>query len=354
MAIETFWLEGFEAYDDRLESPSDWHDNYTYYTSTELALTGGRDGKHCARFTHTATSDGWFARSVGKNCRMVIVGFAYKLNAGVSSVSYQDDGIVALMPHAGAPHISLLLNTDLTISVVRGAAETGTVLSTSTNTIVDGTWHYIEFKAFIDNTTGAYELKVDGTSWTSGTSADTQDDATNTISLVKFSRVYTGTGGEELIDDVYVRGDETTNTAGGFWGDVSIQTVFPNANGANRDFTLSTGTDDFAVLDETGDTPFTDYAYSGTATDQITCGFGAMTGSGTILAAAACAVTRPNSGGNRNVKPICVSGVTTDVGTSVRPPAGATNVTVYETDPNTASAWTETNLNAAEFGIEIV
>jgi hypothetical protein len=64
---------------------------------------------------------------------------------------------------------------------------------------------------------------------------------------------------------------------------------------------------------------------------------------------------KKDDAGSRNIKSLCKSSSTTSTGTSQALPSSYAYLTqVWETDPNTAAAWTETNLNAAEFGVENV
>ena len=64
---------------------------------------------------------------------------------------------------------------------------------------------------------------------------------------------------------------------------------------------------------------------------------------------------KKDDSGTRQIKSLCKSGATTTTGaTQTLSSSYAYFKEIYETDPNTAAAWTETNLNSAEFGVENV
>jgi hypothetical protein len=357
MAIETLILDGFDGYSTTTDATYD--NRWAIITGWTWNGTFGRESGGCLR--HSITTSEYVAfHNLPQAVRTIVVGFALKFGRMPDT-----EGEFPLELLSGAygntnfvNQLGLSIGADGKFRLYRGDFGTGTLLATGTTVLVTDSWYYIEFRAYIDDTAGEYELKIDGSSEFSGTAVDTQNNAgDNTIGAVglftpdhntNLTQVYT------IIDDFYLRGDPTANTAGGFLGDVRIVCKVPDANGTNRDWTLSTGTDDFAVLDEIPPAS-ADYAYSSTATDQITCGMEDLTGSITIKEVALYTHTSIGASGSREVKPVCKSGATTDVGSARRvlqhayiPPE------MYPVDPNTATAWTLTNLNAAEFGLEVV
>jgi hypothetical protein len=287
----------------------------------------------------------------------VVVGFAVKFDTIASILKDSPISFGSQNPnHGGDMQVSLVLELNGKLSVYRGGIA-GTLLATSTTVLQIETWYYLELRVYVDNTLGEYELKIDGVTEISATSVDTQgsatDDAIGMMTLITPDFLTSQTGKYTLFDDMYIRGD-TVNTAGGFFGDVRIEHKLPNANGTNRDWTLSTGTDDFAVLDEVTGT-MTDYAYTSTAADQITCGMEDVSGTSVIKEVTLIGRTKIGSSGARDLKPVCKSGATTDVGAAKRTLQDSyLQPVTYSVDPNTAATWTETNLNAAEFGFEIV
>jgi hypothetical protein len=251
---------------------------------------------------------------------------------------------------AADTQVSLVMQSDGKLDLFRGGYG-GTLLAAGTTTITVGSWFYIELRVYIDDSSGEYELRIDGNTEYSATTVDTRNDATyNFGSRILFYNPYNGD--DCFIDDVYVLGD-TANTAGGFLGDCAIETYMPNADGTQTDFTRSTGSTDWELVDEVPASE-TDYLYSSTAADQVTVNFANAGAGADIVAAAAWAHCSMGSGGGRDIKLLCDSGATLDASTSKRLRNDAAVMEGYLVDPNTAAAWTLTNLNLAEFGIEVV
>lgn len=359
MAIETLFLDGFDGYTSSSAGPTLSGRWMAYSSTSAISNTSGREGGGCFVKSITTLSNHMY-HELKEPMRTVVVGFAfysYDMKPGSSN----NAGILALRSGPRGPsrtkQISLILGSDGILKVMRGDYN-GTQLAKGTTVLTDSSWHYIELRVYIDDAAGEVHLKLDGVDEIAETTGlDTQEDATYDdvaeIALITPDHTYNASGEYSKFDDFYVRGD-TVNTSGGFLGDVRIVVLSPNANGANRDFTLSAGTDDFAVLDELyakGD----DYAYSATAADKITCGFESIPAGADIKGVTLSLSTDISSAGNREIKPVCKSGATTDVGTAQRAVVSKYIRAVnYPLDPNTAAAWTEANLNAAEFGVEVV
>ncbi|MEA3242331.1 MAG: hypothetical protein U9Q19_02685 [Pseudomonadota bacterium] len=242
------------------------------------------------------------------------------------------------------------MQSDGKLNLYRGTY-LGTLLASGTTILTVGTWFYIELKCYMDDTNGEYELRINGNSEFSANTVDTRDDPdSNYASRVTFYNPYDT--GDTYLDDIYILGD-TANTAGGFLGDVSIETVMPNANGTQADFTRSAGASDWELVDEVPASD-TDYLYSSTAADQVTVNFTDAGAGADIVAASLWTHCSIGSGGGRDIKLLCDSGATLDASASKRIRHDAALMEGYLVDPNTAAAWTLTNLNLAEFGIEIV
>lgn len=290
--------------------------------------------------------------------RLIIAGFAIKIGKFGATTS-NDHG---LLLHSGTLRGNdLLRQLTLTwdgsgyVKLYRGDSTTGTLLGTGTTQMSELSWYYIELRAYIDSASGEYEVRIDGTTEISGTSANTQGTSDNYISSITqaFPDFTTSYASDSLMDDIYVRGDETTNTAGGFLGPVKIYGLVPNANGTLRDLTPSTGTDDYAVIDELPPS-MTDYLYSSTDGDQVTVHVEDMPVLGTIMAVTAHYYATVEDGTGRNFIPLCRSNGTVYSGATQRVKERTyRNQEIYDTDPDTGSAWTTTAFNAAEFGIEV-
>lgn len=227
-----------------------------------------------------------------------------------------------------------------------------TLETTSGLGLADQTWHYIELKAKIDNSTGTYEIKVDGQTVMSDTGVDTQGSANNVVNRLE---ILGNSTQDTQYDDIYfldVSGSDNTT----FLGEVRIETVFPDALGNENDFTASPAVDQHLNVDD-GVTPDDDttYNHSATATDRELYGFAALQGNvGTVFAVNAIMLVRKEEAGFREVRVIARSNVTEVEGSNE---ALAIDYVyknhIYENDPNGGIDWTETSVNAAQFGLDL-
>ena len=80
----------------------------------------------------------------------------------------------------------------------------------------------------------------------------------------------------------------------------------------------------------------------------------ATSGIDTIHGVAVNICAKKDDSGTRTGKPICRSGSTNYEGSEFAPDTDYTYFqNVWETDPDTASAWTVSGVNSAEFGIKV-
>jgi hypothetical protein len=139
-----------------------------------------------------------------------------------------------------------------------------------------------------------------------------------------------------------------------FHGDCRVKTFVPDSiSGTNNSFTASAGNKDECV-DEIPSNEDTDYIVSDTLNHKQT--FGITTGVlGTVKAIQLNNHCRLDEAGTRKITPIIRSNGTDYSGTE------SDEITadylfeseIWETDPDDSGAWTQTKLEAAEFGLEI-
>lgn len=261
--------------------------------------------------------------------------------------------IMGLLSDSGATtHITLQVSSTGEIRVFRGTTA-GTQLGStvSAGTIPEGVWKYIELKVTLNDSTGTVEVRVDGntTPVLNLSSQDTKNAGTKTV----FDTIQLSFGvAAPAFDDIYVtNGAGSVNT--GFLGDIKIETLFANGAGTTTGLTPSTGSN-FQTVDET---PPNTTDYSGSATNDLydTYAFGNLaTSAGTIFAVNIYAYAAKSDAGAKGGAIMIRSGGTDYEKTDN---ALATGFQYYndivETDPATSTAWTISNVNAAEFGWKV-
>jgi len=227
----------------------------------------------------------------------------------------------------------------------------GTTLATSANAL-DLNENYIEFKATINNTTGAYEARVNGVNWVSGSGANTRSTANNSADSPQFGPTNWGSAGT-VIDDIYLC-DGSGGANNDFLGDTRVDAVFPSGAGNSTQLTPSAGSN-FQNVDDNPANDDTDYNSSSTVGQKDTYAFGDITHTPVaIFGVQVCMTARKDDAGARSIASVTRSGGSDFDGTTQALATGYTQyLQVLETDPNTAAAWTKTNLNAAEFGAKV-
>lgn len=275
----------------------------------------------------------------------MIVGFAfYSAGAGgnASPVFFYGD--------SGATSHVNLRHTITTLQLYRGD---GTLLATSpAGVIATNQWLYIEMSATIADSGGRVIVKANGVTVIDFT-GDTKNGGTNTtIDTVVLSHGNAGAN-NFLFDDLYI-----CNTAGSvnntFLGDVRVQTLVPTGAGASTQFTPSVGSN----WDNVNDLPLVTTTYNSDATSghRDTYAMGDLiSGTGTIFGIQDVLVALKTDAGAASLKAALKSGGTVyyDIAQSLGTSLGESPV-IRETDPATSAAWTATNVNALEFGAEVV
>lgn len=234
---------------------------------------------------------------------------------------------------------------------------TSTVIATTASQVIfNGVTHHIQFQATVNNTTGAYELRVDGTNVLSGTGANTRNSANNQANGYALMNLGVGSFATSAtdFDDLYVwDGSGSINNT--FPGDVRVFAVTANGAGNSAQFTPSTGSNYDCTNETTPNT--TDYVSDSTVSHKDTYTFTDISGSGTVLGASLSIYAQKAAAGpTRGIQGICRSSTTEAVtseailGQSWRYWIQG----VFETDPNTSAAWASLSaLNNAEFGVKV-
>ena len=215
-------------------------------------------------------------------------------------------------------------------------------------------WFYLEVKMQIGNP-GSFQINVAGTPQITVTGVQTQKSTnawTNKIAISSLQSFGSNVG----IDDLYIidTTDATNNID--FLGEVRVQTEYPDADGFENDFFPSVGT----VNANNVNTSVTDYTehginnFSGTVGAVDLYSISNFTVSGTIFAVQENLSFRKDDVGNRKICPLLRTASTNYQGSNFTCYSTYTYAgKIWENNPNTSAPWDLTDLNIAEFGIEI-
>ena len=301
------------------------------------SVQSGRLGGGCFRLTSRSTT-----RSVASGASRT-VGFAWR------PVSTTGSGILFTFLESTTVHVNLEYNGDGTLSVTRN----GTALTGGTSAAVitaANVWYSVELSATINDTTGAFELRVNEVAVASGSGLDTRNGGTSgVVSVIRFN----GRGTSDDYDDLWSDG-----SAGAFNGDMRVCSHLPNSDGGASQWTPSTGTAHYACVDDATPGGDTDYVSDATAGHRDTYGFPALPvgSSATVKAVQVRMWARKDDAGTRTIDAVArIGGTNYDNGSAL---ALSTSYSAQEarylTDPSTGSAWTVSGVNGAELGVKEV
>jgi len=270
----------------------------------------------------------------------VVIGWAWKVG--------DLGGTLLTLYNAGQVHDRLMV---LGTGQMQAQLADGMVHATSTNSVAAGNWYYMEFKIFIHDTAGTIELRVNGAPWFALTGRDTRY-ATYGAAVDGF--MITGGNGIAWVDDLYVL-DTTGTSNNDFLGDQRVDTLYPTADGTYSQFTPSTGTTHYTLVDETAPNT-TDYVDGTAAGQRDSYQFSDLTALAVqnIAGVQVNAAILKDDAGARSVCTFARSSTTDGDGASVALSTSQLYVSqVYPTNPNGGAAWSESAVNAAEFGVKV-
>ena len=269
----------------------------------------------------------------------LIIGFAYKTpnhqNANkLWTLRNSSDGEIA----------SLYISTYNRLEVWLAS----TMIAASSKLLVSGTWYYIEWKHVCHASSGSIEIRVNGEVVVNVSGVDTQASAPP-IDYVRF----TAQDALSALDDIYIL-DITGGVNDDFLGPCLVESLLPNADTADADFTPSTGTDHYALVNEVPcdlDTTYLDSSLSGDkdiwAYENISEIDGAVHGVMVWTCTAA-------PSGSYTLKTVADDGTTedTDSGFTVNTTTFVGLLRLMDATPS-AGSWSTALVNGSSFGVEV-
>ena len=351
------WIEGFETFGTTTGSggsadvAAGMERKYadlkgvssTAHNLTDPELAAGRSGGYSLR--GTSTSGQIFSRSFGSGTTTddtLVVGMAVKFPSFPS-----DQRILTVGRNYG--NLSLQISSTGQIAAVRFAS---TVLGETASAVLTvDTWHYVEMKVVAHETAGSYEIRVDGVNVLSDTYVNTSIGADMNIVQFRLQSV-----GQEF-DDVYICNiDGTKNND--FLGRVTVEALFPNADGDSVDWAPSSGTNHSALVNDNPADDDASYVASNTQDDTDLFAYdnlSAITTEPILGVQVNTDVRMSESPGDLDIMQPVKSGTTTADGSTVNIDDDSYIHVhrILEDDPATSNAWTASGLNAAQFGIKV-
>ena len=229
---------------------------------------------------------------------------------------------------------------------------TGTTsLATASDGLTPGQWSYLEIEYLpASSPTGRFILRKNGI-----VILDYTGDTRSSTSITKPEMVALfggfSSGPTVSFDDLYIA--DTTGTQNNtFLGDVEVRALAPSGNGTYSQFVGSDGdsVNNYAIINNT---TYTDYVESSTVGQKDSYQLPDLSG---VNVKAVQSVVRGAqvSGGMAAVRPFVRIGSTDYPGTTQYLGQQTVSTNIFEINPATSTTWTQTDVNGAEVGIEVV
>lgn len=319
-----------DSFDDRTTVAYKWDSG----TAPGSIAAGGRTG-NCLLFAYGTNE-------IKKNLprmKAFYCGIAVKphsVNAAHQFLNFYDSVT------GGNAQIALRLETSLVVTVLNRAG--ASIGSSSPQALTDETWTYLEFYGYIDDSQGAFELRMNGIAVATGSSIDTK--GTNNAWVDQVG-LLASSNSIPYVDDLYVATDQ-------FYGGLKVYALLPASAGSLTGFSATTS-DNYQCVDEANPNDDFDYVYSSGTSSEDLYRFAGLTDSATPYGVQLW--TRHDRDGAviRKFTPQCKS-VNTDSSFAEVTTSESTyddDLQWMNIDPATGTAWTVAGLNSAQFGIKI-
>lgn len=319
------------------------------------SMTTGRFSGQAARIAWTGGGgerSGGYSRLLPSTYSSFTLGTAFRISTLTNVATTALPGIMHFR-EGTTYHLIITLTSDGKLNVYRASsASAGTLLgSTAAGTIIANTWHYIEAEVVINDSTGRVTLYVDGVQVLNLTSQDTRNGGTGVVDTINISG---NTGNPSLstpsidFDDLYFR-DSATRL-----GERRVETLYPNSDVA-QGFARSAGSTNYTLENEAQVDGDTTYVQGSTVGDVDTYGMDNLSSNPTTIdAVQISAYARKTDAASRSIALQVKSGATTSDGSNYALAASYSKFErILETDPNTGSAWTRTNVDALQGGPKV-
>lgn len=211
--------------------------------------------------------------------------------------------------------------------------------------IIPNIWNYVEVEYTEDATAGSVKVYLNGALICQANGVNTGNQT-----ITQFKWFGEDLDADKWLDDLYI-----TDTAVRL-GECRIAQLLPSSDTAQKQFTPSTGTDNFACVDEATPNSDSDYVSSSTvgAYDLYNLTNLPYTPA-TVHGVTAIMTARKDDAELRQIRSKVKSGATTaDGATLTLTTAYSIQTQLLTQDPDASAAWTPTSVNALQAGFELV
>lgn len=209
-------------------------------------------------------------------------------------------------------------------------------------------WYYFEMKVTLGNSTGACEIRINGEQKVNFTNQDFLY-SSGSAYIEKLEHYDSDSSMQFWMSEIYV-------TDGEFLGPIRVRACYPDEDSATHtDFTPSSGSDHYAMVDETAYDDDSTYNTGSQEEDKDTYLFDTSSVVGPVRGVSL--MTRATRTGGSALKfknMVRVGSTDYDGGREYYTDIGYDDFhQVWGVNPNTSSAWTTGEIASAEFGVHI-
>jgi hypothetical protein len=343
-------IESFDHYNDQTElQRKGW--SYSAAVDTNLTFVSGRFTGTALRFYNTGGSPTQLSliKTLPSNEDVIYGGIAVYYTPSIPYVGGYH------FADAGTRQIGFVINTNGSISAVKGG-NGGTVLATTAvNKVIVSTWVHISFEAKIHGSTGTIKLWVNGELLIDISSQNTQQSA-NAYANQVYLDFRPGQSITVDIDDVYA-GDDTGSINTTCPTEARVNTIYPTSSGTNNGWSYFGTTYAWQAVDESAPDDDTTYIYSSTSGTKSSFVFGDLEADAdNVYALQFVSYGRKDDADIRATRFLMgvPAGTFYEFGTGSYMGSSYQYYTyIQETDPITAGALTPTIVNDNEYGLVV-
>lgn len=240
---------------------------------------------------------------------------------------------------------------------VRVSRSVGGAIETATGVFSTDSWHYVECRFLYSggaNNNGIYEVLVDGTQQMIDETARINGNFFSQIEGIRFQCTNQSTGQDFIgYDDIYILEVDGTTPNDFIGSKVRVLSLPPDADGSPNDWTTSTGTTHYTLIDENG-ADASDYLETTVDTEEEMFDFTDSAANGEFIAVKVEAEAIAQTTTSHTLDVRLSSG--TAVAETNHAVTDTANYAVFEhyqaTNPNGGGAWTQTTIDAAQIGMQ--
>jgi hypothetical protein len=225
-----------------------------------------------------------------------------------------------------------------------------TLLGSITAPMVTG-WHWLDVHYKMDGSAGVFELWLDDVQLLDLTGQNTiQNGGQTQVIALTWGDINSGSAAPFTNDDIILSDNST-----GRLGDSRIVTLLPTSDASPNQGTPSTGSNHYAVVDETGFNTSDYTTMPNTSGDKENFGFQALTGTPTaIYGVGVVLISEKSDAGSFQLEPYVTSNAVEADGSSQGPlTSWSLQTSFFAVDPNTSAAWMAGAVNAMTAGFKV-